>query len=139
MEFIASCGGGIDSQYGEFFWRVDFQNTDLVPKMRAHIPLDYHMKYNDVDSARHVHYAGEVWEAADLMNAQLGDESVGEDLDEPATPISAFAMPTTESKGLTPHISIRTRQSSLLRRTKAAAKLSTALELGPPTQDPRTC
>ena len=96
------------------------------------------MKYNYSDSTCHAHYAGEVWEAADLMDALLGDETVGEELDDPVTPVSAFAMPPLESRGLIPHISIRTRQASLLRRTEAVARMSTALKLGPAPQDPRT-
>lgn len=82
-EFIASCGGGMDSQCGESFWRLDYQYSTGVPHMRAHLPLDYHMRYDVLKEVRHAHYSGEVWLAADLMDAQLGDESAKEELGEP--------------------------------------------------------
>ena len=88
------------------------------------------MKYNDSDSTRHAHYAREVWEAADLMDALPRDEIVGEELDDHVTLVSAFALPSLESRGLIPHISIRTRQASLFRRTAPAARLSSAQEFG---------
>ena len=138
MEFIASCGAGMDSQFGEFFWRVDYQYCTEVPHMRASLPMDYHMRYDVPEDVRHAHYSGEVWEAADLMDAQLGDESSAEELEDPPLISPAFAATIIPISPSTPHISRVTRHASLLRRATTAARLTVAMEGGLPPQEPRT-
>ena len=90
---------------------MDYQYSMGVPHMRAHLRLDYHTRDDVPEEVRHAHYDGEVWEAAELMEAQLGDEFVGEELKDPAPPVFAFAALSPISP---PHISILTRSASLL-------------------------
>ena len=117
------------------------------------------------DSPLTANFVGEVTEAADLMEAQLGEEELEETLDleeesegdltssHAAGPSSLLPAPaagpapsrpppslshTPELSHRPPHISIFTRRATQARWADAVTRLAAAVDLNLPVQDPQT-
>ena len=72
MQFSGACGGYVDPVTEHFCRRVDCHVTWRMPCMLVRLPVN--CKALPQDSPLTANFVGEVTEAADLMEAQLGEE-----------------------------------------------------------------